>query len=277
MARTLREILCGARSNREPDSAPSSSYTRCVNPPNRTALTRFPPGVAEQIGHYVYMLSHPRTKQPFYVGKGFGDRVFAHARAALDIALASDKLDTIRAIRESGLDVDVCIVRHGLADATAFSVEATCIDLVGRLLDVELTNEVAGHDTERGLMPLDVVVEKYAAPKLVLEEPVLLVRVARKWRRGMPADELYEATRRAWRISVKRAARASFALSVANGIVRAVYERLEWTRIDGGEGRDVGRCEFSAVPALSRAHWVGGSVVEYLPDGSQNPLRFVNC
>ncbi|MCH7911203.1 MAG: hypothetical protein IIB38_16510 [Candidatus Hydrogenedentes bacterium] len=41
---------------------------------------RFPPGVAEHLKWYVYRLIDPRNGQTFYVGKGKGDRVFAHIR-----------------------------------------------------------------------------------------------------------------------------------------------------------------------------------------------------
>lgn len=37
-----------------------------------------PPGVGEQLGHYVYLYVDPRTGEPFYVGKGVGNRILAH-------------------------------------------------------------------------------------------------------------------------------------------------------------------------------------------------------
>jgi hypothetical protein len=39
-------------------------------------LTKF---AREQLGHYVYALRNPIDKTIFYVGKGKGDRVLAHA------------------------------------------------------------------------------------------------------------------------------------------------------------------------------------------------------
>lgn len=36
--------------------------------------SELPPGVGEQLGHYVYLYVDPRTDEPFYVGKGVGNR-----------------------------------------------------------------------------------------------------------------------------------------------------------------------------------------------------------
>ena len=41
--------------------------------------------VIDQLQYYVYRLIDPRTGQTFYVGKGKGNRVFAHVNDALKI------------------------------------------------------------------------------------------------------------------------------------------------------------------------------------------------
>ncbi|MCR2307669.1 hypothetical protein NSX65_32680, partial [Salmonella enterica] len=41
-------------------------------------ITEFPSGVIEHLGWYVYRLIDPRDGSTFYVGKGKGNRVFAH-------------------------------------------------------------------------------------------------------------------------------------------------------------------------------------------------------
>ena len=38
----------------------------------RTLSVRIPSDVARKIGHYVYLYVDPRTRRPFYVGKGRG-------------------------------------------------------------------------------------------------------------------------------------------------------------------------------------------------------------
>ena len=40
--------------------------------------------VKELLKHYVYRLVDPRNNETFYVGEGYGDRVFAHANAMSD-------------------------------------------------------------------------------------------------------------------------------------------------------------------------------------------------
>ena len=44
----------------------------------RMAANAFIPGVVEKIGFYVYLLVDPRNRVVFYVGKGTGNRCFAH-------------------------------------------------------------------------------------------------------------------------------------------------------------------------------------------------------
>lgn len=72
--------------------------------------------VIEHLGYFVYCLVDPRDKKIFYIGKGCGNRVFAHANDALNEELHSLKLDTIRAIRHYGLQVEYYILRHNLTD-----------------------------------------------------------------------------------------------------------------------------------------------------------------
>ena len=96
-------------------------------------INEFPPGVIEHLGWYVYRLIDPRDGSTFYVGKGKGNRVFAHMRgevaAADDDELLSNKLKQLREIRLAGLEVIHVIHRHGIADEkTAYEVEAALID-----------------------------------------------------------------------------------------------------------------------------------------------------
>lgn len=69
-------------------------------------ITEFPSGVIEHLGWYVYRLIDPRDGSTFYVGKGKGNRVFAHMRGEVaatdDDELLSNKLKQIREIRLSG-------------------------------------------------------------------------------------------------------------------------------------------------------------------------------
>ncbi|HSZ54444.1 MAG TPA: hypothetical protein VK797_02205 [Tepidisphaeraceae bacterium] len=95
------------------------------------SVESFPPEVAEKLRYYVYRLIDPRDGETFYVGKGKGDRVFAHARAEqrlLDGDETDNKLQRIRNIRLAGLEVGHVIHRHGMEEEIASVVEAALID-----------------------------------------------------------------------------------------------------------------------------------------------------
>ena len=127
------------------------------------SVSAFTPYVSEQLKAYVYLLIDPRDGEVFYVGKGNGSRVFAHAQDALgDEEAASDKLDRIREIHGAGQQVEHQLLRFGLTDRTAFEVEAAAIQLLG--MD-ELTNKVEGHHVwRRGRMTTDVAISLFDAP-----------------------------------------------------------------------------------------------------------------
>jgi hypothetical protein len=105
---------------------------------------RFPPGVADKLKYYVYRLIDPRNGETFYVGKGKGDRVFQHARGALNQGdILDDKLQRINEIIGAGLEVGHVIHRHGIEEEeTAFQIEAAVMDAYPGL-----TNKVGGRES----------------------------------------------------------------------------------------------------------------------------------
>jgi hypothetical protein len=236
----------------------------------------FPPSVAEKLGYYVYILTDPRTNKPFYVGKGTGNRVFAHLRQAIRSPLPTDKLEIIRAIQAKGQQVKARIVRHGLTENEAFEVEASLIDYIGL---PDLANVVAGHGTAyRGYMTIQEIVAMYTAPKIRIKEPSMLIVVNRLYRRGMNDDQLYEITRGNWVVGERRN-KARFALCVYRGIVRQVYEIQGWFPV---KARPLGqktndRWRFDGIISEKLQHYVGGSAEKYLRLRAQNPIKYVNC
>src|SRR5579863_8325986 len=122
--------------------------------------------VAAQLKCYVYRLVDPRNGTTFYVGRGRGNRLFAHAAEEVSSALVDGEIDlrleTIRAIRNSGLEVQHVIHRHGLDDETAAEVEAALIDAYPGL-----TNLVRGSGSDKGVMHVSEVVQKYEAEPAV--------------------------------------------------------------------------------------------------------------
>ena len=149
----------------------------------------FPPEVASKLKTYVYRLIDPRNGETFYVGKGQGNRVFAHIRDEKDLEddELGNKLRRIREIRLAGLAVAHVIHRHGMDDETAFEVEAALMDAYPGLANV------AGGQgaTEFGAMHAQEIITRYSAEPAVFEHKALLISV----NRSAAETSLYEATR----------------------------------------------------------------------------------
>lgn len=241
---------------------------------------RLPPGVAEHLGHYVYLYVDPETSEPFYVGKGVGERVLAHLIDDRD----SEKTQRIAALRRSGRQPRLEILAHGLKDdETAFRVEAAVIDALGI---GSLTNQVGGwRSLQVGRMSLEDLVGFYAAKPAMISHPSLLIRINKLFRRGMTGQELYEATRGIWRVGPRRN-RVQYAFAVFHGLVREVYEVHNWYPARTLEyktrdlsSRDVaGRWEFegAVAPLEVRDAYVNRSVHHYFKRGNQSPTVYVN-
>lgn len=257
-------------------------------------LTRFSPGVAERLKHYVYLLIDPRDNRVFYVGKGTGDRCFAHVAAAdlVNTIPGEDeaKLGRIKAIQQCGKNVRIDILRHGLEEHEAFLVESVAIDLVDGL-----TNEVKGHDgAELGRIPVEELNIRYGAVPVTInpEHRVVLIRINRLFQRGMSDPELYEATRKWWRIGgpkrqIGAPSAPQWAMAVFGGIVRAVYRIESWERpsaedIDADPKR-ARRWAFRGSRDQAMESMYGQrDVSAYLRsidtgNAIQNPIRYVNC
>ena len=239
-------------------------------------IEEFPRSVIEEIGYYVYSLTDPRTDEVFYIGKGTGNRVFEHAAAAIDSVQESDKLSEIREIQEAGSNVRHEILRHGMSEDQAFEVEAALIDHVGLS---ELANLVSGHDTNsRGRMTLVEIVATYEARPITIEEPALLLRVNRLYRRNMPESELFEITRGNWVLGERRN-NVEYALSVYKGIVRQAYKVNRWHQVKARskDAKTQNRWRFDGEIAQELQHYVGGDVGAYIKRGAQSPIKYINC
>jgi len=237
-------------------------------------IMEFPKSVSEKMGYYVYLLIDPRTEQIFYVGKGTGNRIFAHINDAISSPEESDKLGTIRSIQSKGMQVKYSIIRHGLTEKEAFEIEAALIDFIS----IEKLSNIKGghHSLDRGLMTVTDIIAHYNAPDIQITEPVILITVNRLYRRNMTDDELYEITRGNWVVGVRRN-KAKYGFSVFNGVVRQVYEIQDWHPVKARtlDTKTQDRWQFTGIVAQDLQHYVGGCVEKYI--GAQNPIRYVNC
>lgn len=82
--------------------------------------------------YYVYDLIDPRDGQTFYVGKGCGNRLFAHERSAMR-GDRSAKSERIRSIKDDGLQVLAVVVKRFDNEAEAYAFEARRISELGRV------------------------------------------------------------------------------------------------------------------------------------------------
>lgn len=233
----------------------------------------FPAGVARQLKKYVYRLIDPRNGETFYVGKGQGDRVFAHSRAEIKDDEPGEKLKRIREIRIAGFEVAHVIHRHGMDDKTAFEVEAALIDAYPGL-----TNAVVGAGSnDFGAMHAKEILNRYEAKEAVFEHRVLLINV----NRSATETSVYEATRYAWKISTKRARRAEVVLAISHGIVLDAFIAEKWLRATSRNfpGRESVRKRHGFVGKEAseeiRKLYTGKSIpAKYRKRGASNPIKY---
>jgi hypothetical protein len=231
--------------------------------------TVFPQSVIEQLDYYVYFLRDPGNKEVFYVGKGKGNRVFEHVACALGDATESDKYERIRSIEKSGKSVEHFILRHGLTERAAFEVEAAVIDFVGIS---NLLNLQAGHySTDYGIKTTDEVIAMYSAPPFDTDLSVLLININRLFNREMSETEIYDATRKSWKVGPKRD-KAKYAVATYRGLTREVYSIKDWYQIDDRWG-------FNGVRADEdiRASLRYKSIAKITKRGAAYPIRYINC
>lgn len=186
-------------------------------------ITEFSEEVIDKLNYYVYRLIDPRNGQTFYVGKGKGNRIFAHVnQEKKEDDEKNEKIKLIREIKRDGFDVQHVIHRHGMDEKTAFEVEAALIDCYPGL-----TNISDGHsNNDRGCMHSKQIIELYAAEEIVIDDNLILINI----NQSSNSTELYEAVRFAWRINIKKVKDIKYVLAVVRGMVRGVFEVYEWKK-----------------------------------------------
>ena len=85
-------------------------------------------------------------------------------------------------------------------------------------------------------------------------------------------EDLYEMTRKYWKMSLQRASKANHVLAVVDGIVKEDYIPQDWKYTDNPKYE--GRVEFSGREC-PHSPYVGNSVA-YFYGKSQNPVKYIN-
>jgi hypothetical protein len=236
-------------------------------------IQSFPLGVAEKLKTYVYRLIDPRNGETFYVGKGKGDRVFAHIKATIEVDDPGVKLKRIHEIHATGFEVAHVIHRHGLDDKTAFEVEAALIDAYPGL-----TNSLSGAgSTDQGVMHAQEIINRYEAVPAVFKHRAMLINA-----NHTAADtSLYEATRYAWKVSLRNAGRAEIILACRRGMIIEAFVAKKWLSACPenfpGRERVLGRYGFvgEVAPEAIRREYINKRIPEdYRKQGAANPIKY---
>jgi hypothetical protein len=246
-------------------------------------MDKFPAGIAERIKWYVYRLIDPRNGETFYIGKGKGDRVFDHSKAALAVGANEDAVDLkfqrIKDIWAAGLEVAHVIHRHNIETETiAFQIEAALIDAYPGL-----TNRVGGHGSDEfGVRHVDEIVKDYRAEPFIPHEPLILINITQSYKED--GLSIYNAVRGCWRIDPKKAAASKLILAHRRGLVVGAFRPIGgWIPATTADFPWLGdsmsnRYGFVGEPAESETwtEYVGKRVPdEYRVKGAANPIRFV--
>ena len=194
----------------------------------------FTPEVIEQLKYYVYRLIDPRTGQTFYVGKGKGNRLYAHINDALknyngrsykdrDEDDISAKIKQIREIKDAGLEVIHIIQRYGLSEKEAFEVEAALIDCFPGL-----TNIQSGHSPDRGVCNADSLQKalSYAEFEDIDDLCYCIIKISDNIvnERG----SIYDAVRKYWKVNIDRVSNVPYVLASLNGVIVDVFKVQKW-------------------------------------------------
>ena len=233
----------------------------------------FPPEVIARLRTYVYRLIDPRNGETFYVGKGQGNRVFAHIREQVDGDDPNEKLKRIRDIHLAGFEVAHVIHRHGMDDKTAFEVEAALMDAYPGL-----SNIAGGRgNAEFGAAHAREIVRRYSAEPAEFTHRAVLISV----NRSAAEASLYEATRYAWKVSLKKVQQAEVVLATLQGLIVGAFVADEWLPAtpEHFPAREPvpGRFGFvgkEAPPAIW-SQYVGKRVPDaYRKPGAANPVKY---
>ena len=124
--------------------------------------------------------------------------------------------------------------------------------------------------------------------KLTLEgirDNIVIIKINKSFREGMSKTELYDVTRGCWKRKIASVEKADYALAVAYGIVKEVYQINEWLpaedevreTIPYNEAVDAGRIIFKGRTADEeiRKKYLDYSVAELFKKGEASPIKVI--
>lgn len=241
-----------------------------------------------ELRYYVYLLVHPETKIPFYVGKGAGNRVFDHLNEAKEGKKGTDKLDQIQDVLKKNKTVEHVIVRHGLNEKTAYQIEASLIDTFRFIpaFNMFASGNVQGgmNSIENGLMSTEEIKRKYnATPLNSIPKDTIIININSSYRRASGVDKLYTATKERWRMDKSRLVGIKYVLSEYKGLIVEVFEVEKWYPIKrqyNPGSKKAGKTytgygfDGHVAPNLVRNKFLNKSVAHKKKRGASNPITY---
>ena len=201
-------------------------------------MNRFSKELHPKIGYYVYLLIDPRDNSIFYVGKGQGDRIFAHAKGALketEHSTLSPKIELIKEIIAAGEDVGYRIVRWNLEEDKAFEIESILIDLLANedlKKNGELKNKIDGrHSPNYGIKTpeeIEAILTRGNLNTSNLNDKLLSITL----NQSLVGPSLYERIRGNWKLNRKRVEKVDYVLAVYDGIIIGVFKPEKWEEVE---------------------------------------------
>jgi len=243
------------------------------------------PSTTEKIDNYVYLLIDPRTWKTFYVWKGKNNRINDHIKGIFkENKKETEKNKRIDEIIKSWNRVQQVIVKHWLqSEEEAFKIESSIIDLLLREW-YKLTNLVKWHwSEETWIMDLEDIKIKYEPEEAKFNnDKIILININYLYKKNMNYKEIYEATRKSWRISTERANKADIICSVYKWIIREVFTIKQSREIDQE------RCKknpwknkrsiftWKIASENIRNKYLHKSVNNYWKQWAQWPIKYIN-
>lgn len=208
-------------------------------------MDKFSKELHPKIGYYVYLLIDPRDNSIFYVGKGQGDRIFAHAKGALketEQSSLSTKIELIKEIQAEGKEVEYRIVRWNLENEDkAFEIESILIDLLtneGLKKTGGLKNKIDGkHSSTYGILTpkeIEAILTRGELDTSNLKDKLIAITL----NQSLEGPSLYERVRGNWNMSPKHAEQADYVLAVYDGVIIGVFKPEKWEEVEDPETKD---------------------------------------
>ena len=121
----------------------------------------------------------------------------------------------------------------------------------------------------KNLRPSKIIKSKMNAKELIPnpEDRIMCVKVGKVKR-----ENLYEMTRKYWKVDINRARKATHVLAIVDGIVEEVYNPVDWKYTE--DPKHIGRCEFLEVKD-EYTTYIGKDVTAFYGK-SQNPVKYIN-